>query len=134
MKEWSNLLKNQDWNGLKLQTDQNNDVKVNQRKYRKARISRSPIHSEDINAIEDILSSVVFSESLKTVLKQILGDDVYLLNEQYIIKPPLNYPINETKNSQGVEEHVFSGIVTMIHWKMYVEIHCIRRICMGSFG
>ena len=53
----------------KLPTDQNNDVKVNQRKYSEARISRSPVHSKDINAVEDILNRVVFSESLKTVLK-----------------------------------------------------------------
>ena len=108
----------------KLQTDQNNDVKVNQRKYRKARISRSPVHSKDINAVEDILSSVVFSESLKIVLQKLLGDDVYLLNEQYIIKPPLNDPINETKNSQGGEKN------TAFQW--HRDYDSLKDICRNS--
>ena len=108
----------------KLQTDQNNDVKVNQRKYSEARISRSPVHSKDINAVEDILNRVVFSESLKIVLQKLLGDDVYLLNEQYIIKPPLNDPINEAKNLQGGEKN------TAFQW--HRDYDSLKDICRNS--
>ena len=108
----------------KLQTDQNNDVKVNQRKYSEARISRSPVHSKDINAVEDILNRVVFSESLKIVLQKLLGDDVYLLNEQYIIKPPLNDPINEAKNLQGGEKN------TAFQW--HRDYDSLKDVCRNS--
>ena len=107
-----------------LQIYQTDTVNVNQQKYRKARISRSPVNSKDTSASEDILNRVVFSKALKTILQNILGDDVYLLNEQYIVKPPMHHSANETKYSQGGEKN------TAFKW--HRDYDSLKDVCKNS--
>ena len=49
---------------------------------------------------------------------------MYLLNEQYIIKPPLNDPINEAKNLQGGEKN------TAFQW--HRDYDSLKDICRNS--
>ena len=88
----------------------NNEIKLNKYKYKKARLETSTSVTSDIvqknkeqisNMYdkEAIIDSVLFNQKLKTILTRILGEDIYLLNEQYIVKPPCNNNNNNNNNN-----------------------------------
>ena len=53
-----------------------------------------------------IMTEFLFSELMADICRATLGDDVYLYNEQYVVKPP-----TPTPNSPGIKIRVMSGII-----------------------
>jgi ectoine hydroxylase-related dioxygenase (phytanoyl-CoA dioxygenase family) len=80
------------------------EIKIDKTKYQQARLNilskattRKKIMSSKNNTKitkfsahkkQRIIDHILFNKSLESILKKILGNDLYLLNEQYILKPP----------------------------------------------